>query len=417
MNNKPDAPAPASHELTPYDDYPVHQAPYPFSYVPSTDPSWDEGYYFGVFNADAGVFLLTGMRISPNTDMIGGHAAINLQGVQRGVRLSRTWRQHCHTEIGPLQFEFIEPFRKIRISMDENESGYSFDLNWLALGPAHLSSHQIAVTRGRRTTDQTRYNQVGRASGWIRVGQQEFEVNPECWFACRDHSWGLYEARPPLAVPQQWLPPSESIGPARALRFSIFFATSECSGHVHLHEDGDGNQVDMNDAFGIGFEGGIDRGWDQPRLRFIAARHELEFRKGTRSVTRGTVFLDDENDGCWQLQFDVPHPPHVLIQAGYHQGSWKDGGNIHTWHVGANPYLEWDEFDFSEQPAQHQLYGETEPKTVYGAEHVARIQLTAPDGNVQSGQAQIEVFVTGRYAPYGFEAQVDQGKLTGRGVV
>ena len=33
-------------QLTRYDEYPVHATPYPMSYVPSTDLSWDDGYYF-----------------------------------------------------------------------------------------------------------------------------------------------------------------------------------------------------------------------------------------------------------------------------------------------------------------------------------------------------------------------------------
>jgi hypothetical protein len=54
---------------------------------------------------------------------------------------------------------------------------------------------------------------------------------------------------------------------------------------------------------------------------------------------------------------------------------------------------------------------------VYGVEHVARIRLTDPRGQVLNGQAEIEVFLNGRYAPYGFKAQEAQGGLTGRGIV
>lgn len=402
--------------LTPYDEYPVHQTPYPFSQIPVTDYGWDEGYYFGVFNADAGVFLLTGMRVNPNADTIGAHAGLNMCGVQRTARLSRTWRQHCYTQVGPLRYDFVEPFRNVRLRLDENESGLSFDLNWLGLAPAHLSSHALAVSRGRRTTDQSRYNQVGAAEGWIRCGQREYAVNAEQWKACRDHSWGIYESRPPFSVESKWLPPADSVGPRRALRLSVFLATETLSGHFHLHEDEDGNQIDMNDAFGIAFEGALDRGWEQPRLHLVSASHELVFRPETRSVTQGTLVLVDENGDEWRLTFDVPHPPHVIIQVGYHQGSWRDGGTIHTWHGPAEPYIEWDEFDFSQQPAQHVLYGQNEPRTVYGAEHVALVELAGPDGFLEKGQAQIELFLNGRYGPYGFEAQVDHGKLTGRGI-
>jgi hypothetical protein len=45
--------------LSKYDEYPVHQSAHPFSRIPSTDLSWDQGYYFGVFNAEQQVFLLS----------------------------------------------------------------------------------------------------------------------------------------------------------------------------------------------------------------------------------------------------------------------------------------------------------------------------------------------------------------------
>jgi hypothetical protein len=50
-------------------------------------------------------------------------------------------------------------------------------------------------------------------------------------------------------------------------------------------------------------------------------------------------------------------------------------------------------------------------------EHVVRLRMVTPDGKALDGQAEIEVFLNGRYAPYGFEAQAAQGGLTGRGVM
>jgi len=405
------------YPLTPYDEYPVHQAPYPISYVPATDYAWDEGYFYGVYSADAHVLMLTGMRINPNADVIGAHIGVNVRGRQRTARLSRTWRQHCYTVVGNLRYDVIEPYRDIRLTMTPNEAGLAFDLRWLGLGPAHLSQHHLATVRGRRTTDQSRYNQTGTASGWIEVAGERFDVRPGAWGACRDHSWGIYEARPPLVPDTKWLPPSDHTGPRRALRFSMFFAAGEYSGHLHLHEDEDGRQVVTNDAFGIPFEGAIDRGFDGPRLLFATCRHELKFAPGTRSLQNGIVRLTDENGAAWALEFDVAWPAAPVIQCGYHLGSWRDGGTIATYHGAANPYFEWDQFDFTRQPATHTLYGQTTPRKVYGVEHVARLRLVSPDGRMSEGQAEIEVFLNGRYAPYGFEAQEAQGGLTGRGVL
>ena len=405
-------------ELTQYDDFPVHQSPYPFSYIPVTDFAWDEGYYFGVANPATGLFLITGLRISPNSDVIGIHAALNVRGVQRTLRLSREWRKHVDPSAGPYRIGFIEPFKKIHLSLDENPSGLTFEIDWLGTAPAHLSAHHLATNRGRRVTDQTRYNQVGTAQGWIALNDTRYEVVPGEWLGVRDHSWGLYEGRPPLGGHARWLPPPEIPSARRAIRFSHFFRTERFSGYFHFHEDEDGRQIVMNDAFGTPFEGAIDHGWDD-RLELVSCTHELVFAVGTRSVSSGRLAVMDAAGGTWSFDFRVTAPPHVIVPVGYHVGSWKDGGNIHTWHGHDDPYMEWDEFDFSVQPTRHRLYGEEEDRDVHGVEHIGFVTITAPDGSIHEGQHQTELFLNGRYAPYGFEAPPPRPGhgLSGRGIL
>ena len=58
--------------LTQYDEYPVHQSPYTFSEIPSTDYNWDDGYFFGIYNAEEQIFLYTGMReLTPTMTCLG----------------------------------------------------------------------------------------------------------------------------------------------------------------------------------------------------------------------------------------------------------------------------------------------------------------------------------------------------------
>jgi hypothetical protein len=124
--------------LTPYDEFPVHQAPYPFSYVPSTDYSWDDGYYFGVFSPAERVFLATGLRVNPNTDMVGGYALFNWAGRQHTVRFNRSWRRDFALRVGPYSLEFVEPLRRIRLVLARNESDLEFDLLWEGTSPPYL---------------------------------------------------------------------------------------------------------------------------------------------------------------------------------------------------------------------------------------------------------------------------------------
>lgn len=402
--------------LAPMDEYPFHATPYPMSYIPNSDPSWDDGYYFLAYDADSGVQVWTGMRVAPNSNIIGGYVNTNVGGVQRALRLSRIWRPDFDVAIGPLRFEFVEPLKAIRMTCDPNESGIAFDILWSGLSPCHLAMHHRAVRSGRRTTDQSRYHQVGACTGWLEIADRRFEMPDDSpWGGSRDRSWGIYESRPPLAASAKWLPPADPPEIPRALRFSCFAECEDISSYFHFHEGPDGQRVVLNDAFGVPLEGSVDFGWHGGKLAFTDYEHALNWRAGTRSVTDGVVTLTDVQGGKWNFAFECPHPPHVLGQIGYHVGAWHDGGTIHTWH-GASPAIEWDEFDFSQQPCQHTFPGNGETRTVFGVEHIAHVTLTAPDGRVRKGRAQFEVFLNGRYSPYGFAGQENHGGLTGRGI-
>lgn len=402
--------------LTPYDEFPVHATPYPMSYVPSSDFAWDDGYYFMIYDIDTGIQMWNGMRVAPNSNMIGGHSAFNVNGVQRTLRLSRIWRDDFSISIGPLRYEFMEPLKVVRMVLEPNESRMSYDLVWTGLAPAHLSTHHRAVRNGRRTTDQSRYNQVGTATGWLNIDGRRIDIDPaKPWGATRDRSWGIYESRPPLLGGNQHIAPAPPPPIARALRFSCFLEGDGFSSYFHFHEGPEGENVTLNDAFGTPFEGWVNRGWDAPALKLVKHSHALEWRPGTRSMTRGAVTLEDERGGMWTLKLETKLPPHVLGTIGYHVGAWTDGGTIHTYH-GRSPAMEWDEFDFSVQPCDHTFPGTGESRKVFGVEHICAVETTAPDGTVTQGRAQIEIFLNGRYSPYGFEDQTHHGGLTGRGI-
>lgn len=389
--------------LTPYDEFPVHQYSRPFSELPSTDISWDDGYYFGVYSAEAKLFLFTGMRINPNADIVGGYAGINLNGIQHTVRLSRIWRPDFNTAIGPLSYEFTRPMEEIRLVLEPNDSELEFDLRWIALAPPHLEAHHSAQNRMRTTTDQTRYTQGGTVSGHIIFKGERFEVKPMEWFGSRDHSWGLYAGRDPLRTDPRWLPPAEVPAVRRSMRFWLPFQTPEYSGFYQFHEDAKGNQLKMNDIFGTPFEGAVHMGMDGPKLKFVSARHELFLKPGTRSFSHGTVHLLDENGGEWVHKLEAVAPPWSPATIGYNVdgGSWKDGGNIGSYH-GPGVYQEFDEFDLTVQPHNH-LNHMGKPMRRWGREHLTQVHSTGPDGKVSEGLAQLEFVLEGSYEPYGLE--------------
>jgi len=356
---------------------------------------------------------MTGMRVNPNTDMIGAYAGVMLRGQQHTARFSREWRPVCDTHLGPLRYDFVTPFEDIHLTLDKsgNNSGLAFDLHWIAVSQAYEEAHHLAWARGKRTTDQTRYSQSGVATGWIEFKGQRFEVDPSTgWYGSRDHSWGIYAERGPLAPARKWLPPKEPPAIRRALRFWTNFGVGQArgtgprlSGFYHLHESETGEQVLMNDTFGTPFDGGIDVVPKQQHIHLVAGSHELTFRPGTRILERALITLTDEDGGTWRQTFEPSGQPWNPHPIGYGPGSWKDGGSMYTYH-GPGIQQEWDSFDWSRQPYDHTSYDGRTAVNTYGVEYLSRVTLTAPDGSVSHGAAHTELFLDGRYTPYGFEA-------------
>lgn len=390
--------------LTRYDEFPVHQTPYPFSVVAPTDYSFDDGYYFGVFSADHEVFLFQGLRVNPNNDMVGGYAGISIDGRQYTVRFKRPWRPNFDTVIGPYSIDVVRPFEELHLALDANDSALRFDLRWLATAPAFEEAHHLATTRDRRTTDQTRYTQSGTAEGWIEFDGRRLEVSPGDWWASRDHSWGLYRERPPLAPSRRFVRPPEEPEVRRALRFWTVFSSPGVSGFFGLHEGPDGERVELNDTFGTPFEGAVHRGLHEPTIPLVSAEHRVELVPGTLVFAAADVELTDSYGGVWTQRLEnVGHPwwPHTI---GYGAGSWTDGGSLATYADTDEELIEWDELDISVQPFPHTTY---DGRTVTGgaphAEHLVRVTTTSPDGEVSIGAGQLELFIDPPYRPYGID--------------
>ncbi len=388
--------------LTQYDEYPVHQAAYPFSEIPSTDYNWDDGYFFGIYNAEEQIFLYSGMRVNPNNDMLGGYAGVNIAGQQYTARFSRPWRQNCDTVLGPLSYDFVKPLEEVKLLLEENDSDFTFDLQWIGAGPCYEEPHHVAWSRGRRTTDQTRYYQSGYATGWFELRGKRYELSGRDWAGSRDHSWGLYAQRAPLHPDPQWLTPREVPSISQGMRWASWWTTESDSGFYSVHESEDGEQLQMNDVFGTPLEGGVDIDASGEHLNFVKAEHEMEFIEGTRILKKGVWRLTDEAGGLW-VQTYVPTSSWHPLTIGYGAGSFKDGGSMFTYHGVEGLVQEWDDFDFSTQPYDHTMYNGDVMKGVHSPEYLAEVTTVSPTGTELVGSAHIELFIHAKYAPYGFE--------------
>lgn len=192
--------------LTPQDDLIGHQLPTTFDHVGTSDPAWMERLWYSGHIVPAGdVIFDLGLGYHPNRNVMDGFAGVTIGNKQYNVRLSRRLRpEPLHTKIGPLEITVLEGLRRHRLQLAENESGLSFDIEFIASTNPHEESPHFRRRHGRVAEDMMRAQQLGRYKGWLKVDGQRFDIEPDTWWGQRDHSWGIRaemrtdESRPPL---------------------------------------------------------------------------------------------------------------------------------------------------------------------------------------------------------------------------
>jgi hypothetical protein len=365
--------------LTTLDEYPWHQTPAPFPLPATSDPRFNDGYYFGLFTEGAYAFL--GLRLYPNTNVMDGYAGAVVAGEQRTVRASRALRPAVQSlAVGPVRLTILEPLRTQRLEVAENETGIAFDVTITASAPPFFETPDIHYRRGRLLNHVLRYTQLARADGTLTVDGKPRPV--ERWYCDRDHSWGIRASMGPRLALKGTEP---SRGDPRAIRIWMPFEAGERFGFFSLHEDSDGRRLD--------FDGRLyDAQLGERTL--VDVRHAFRYVPGTRRLTDGEFTLVDEDGGEHRYAFEVVCDPASPQGFGYVRG-WSDGEPPGVWR-GAQ-HVESDRFRVDD------------PHTVAGPPHVAPerrlgaceypARLHGPDG--ETGIAQIEHMVYRPYAPYG----------------
>jgi hypothetical protein len=372
--------------LNRWDDLPFHQTAEPLGQPHTSDTHFNDGYYFSFYKPGIHVFM--GLRLSPNTNVMDGYAGVvvHSRGEQRNQRLSRALRPHFDVlELGPLSVEILEPMRRQRIALTNSDIGLNFDVTIVATGDPHVEHGHRQYRYGKLLNDLIRYTQTGRASGLMRIDDDQILVDG--WHACRDHSWGLRSTMGPY-IPIKGIPGTDDAEPdRRAIRIWIPFEVDGMSGFFHTHEDATGATLD--------FEGRIDPAKGDPIL-LASCEHEFEYHPGTRRLKGGAFTLIDHDGNRRTFTFtSVCYPAHPQ-GFGYTRG-WNDGGGLGVWRGEA--YTEHERFKVDDN--LHKAAPERIPadRRLGGTEFVC--DLTGPGG--EKGMAHVEHMIYGAYEPSGFE--------------
>lgn len=181
--------------LTPADEFLNHQIVNTHATVGSADRAWTEKVWFMLARKDGSLQASFGLGKYTNRNVLDGFAGVQRGTQQRTVRASRVLRPRIEdTEVGPLGYEVIEPFKAVRITLAPNAAQpIVFDLVFTATMPAFFEKRDTVFAAGRAASDVIRYHQAGTITGWIEIEGERIAVAPEDWFGFRDHSWGVRE--------------------------------------------------------------------------------------------------------------------------------------------------------------------------------------------------------------------------------
>ena len=358
----------------PLDELPIHQVPLSVAHMATSDRNAYDRCYLNAHDRSGDVFLITGLGVYPNLGVIDAYATVRHRDQQVTVRCSDALgADRSRQEVGPYRIEVVEPLERLHLTLDADEHGVGFDLEWTGSFPAIMEHPHVWRRDGRVQLDASRFAQVGSWSGELRADGTTWDVTPDLWLGTRDRSWGIRpvgEAEPPGRGAAEADPGFGFWWTYVPLRFERFAVL------VILQEDGDGHRT-LNDAVRIWPDGRVEQlGW--PRV-------EIRYRSGSRHPEAATI-TGATHDGT-PVVIEVETRAFVALHCGsgyggdpeWTHGAWRGRGVVDSTRT-----------DYTDPGVQAMVPFGT-------VDHVARATC---DG--EEGWGMFEHMAIGRHSPTGF---------------
>ena len=108
--------------LLPADESFTHQVTDTFATVGTSDPSWTEKVCAMAMARDGSLQIGFGIGKYTNRNVMDAYAAVSRGVEQQTVRGSRSLAgDPTHTLVGPIQYQVVEPLKKVRFRLERNE--------------------------------------------------------------------------------------------------------------------------------------------------------------------------------------------------------------------------------------------------------------------------------------------------------
>lgn len=364
------------------DDYPIHQTPEPIAVPATSDRNVYDRTWFNGYTADGSQFFGLGMAVYPHRGILDCAFSVVEHGGRQHAFYGSRRAPHERTDmsVGPFRIEIVEPLRRTRVILDDNESGLACDLTFSARTSAIEEARQILWRGGRRMMDATRFDQFGRWSGTVSHPDGEYRVDD--WHGTKDRSWGVRGVGEP------------ETGGAPGSRGSAFFLWAPLiwSDHVSnaIFFDGPEGQWLVREGVEAPLhatEADIPDSLEGTDTRMATALHRVSYHAGTRLASGAEIDMV-RLDGSVRTITLEPQLRFQMKGLGYGHPRWRQGAWQGELEIGG------ESFD----PAELDLLA---PENI----HVQQV-VTASDGE-RSGIGVLEQIVIGPHAPSGFTGMLD----------
>jgi len=299
--------------LTKYDEYPCHQIVSTFDHVDTSAREWAERVIMHTHDVSGKYHLTCGIGWYQNRNVIDAFACFAVEGKkQYVVRASRELRSPADDcTIGPFSYAILEPLKMIRYTLGDNQYDLSYDIEFEGTMQCHEEEPQHARSRGRVVEHVVRYDQAGRASGWIKAGGHTIQLDKQEWFVERDHAWGIRRGGADAleaAVQPREIPPGQLYSWA-VIQFEKWGAA------YHIRETWDEK---LRCTRKWHFSGGIfyPCGSDKEELELTDMEHDFKLRQENRQIEGGELKLKAIDGTTRELSLQPLSACHLRV-AGY----------------------------------------------------------------------------------------------------
>lgn len=373
--------------LSRFDDYPIHQTPEPVAQVATSDRNAYDRYWFNGYSDDGEFYFGVGMAIYPNLRILDCGFSIVRGGEQHAFHASRRApKDPTETQVGPFRIEIVEPMKRLRVVIDDNDTGIAVDLEFSARTACIEEGRQTLRRDGKAMMDSTRFTQMGRWQGEIRYAGKTLKVDSARVYGTKDRSWGIRPVgaadpggAPPTGLPQiffLWAPLQFKDRCTHALVFEDARGRAWCQEGMVIPSYGSPAEIP---------------GPEDPRTEhFPRIEHDIKYVPGTRRAKSAEIALVGWEGERRVIQLE-PLLCFRMKGIGYTHPTWGHGQWKGELAVAGES---WRTADLDEMALENQ--------------HIQQVMRATMDG--EQGIGVMEQLAFGPYPRYGLNEFLDPAK-------